>query len=639
MKITLSFFMMIIFATEMMAGTTYYVKTSGDDGAAGTSWGTAFATVQEALSTAASGDQIWVAAGTYTPSTSDQTATFTLKAGVAVYGGFAGTESFLSERDWQTNVTTLSGDIDNDGTLNGNSYHVVKAFFVNGATLNGFVVTGGANATDFGGGGIELLYATDTLSNLIITGNNSGSSSSLFGGGLYTAGSGGPVLTNVTFSGNQTAGNGGGMYNSGTVSLTNCTFTGNKAGYGGGFYNDGGTLTSFVNNIFRNDTATTFGGGFYNSGIAVTLQNILFDGDRATLGGGGAFSQNGNGSFINLTFYNDSSKYGGGLFITGSGADSIWNSIFWNDSAGTSGSEIYNTTSSGIILSYTLIRGGITGSEITGSGATTDGGGNIVADPLFVNPVSHDFNLTSSSPAINAGTNSAVTASNDLAGNPRISDDTVDMGAFEYQSAPLAVEMNSFTATVDQNRIELYWTTATEVNNYGFEIERKMVSGSMVQGSGTQTSNPESETWKALGFVQGAGTSSSPHQYSFVDADLVSGDYSYRIKQIDRDGSFSYSNEVQTEIETVPKKFELDQNYPNPFNPTTGIQYSVAGNQKVTLKVYNILGEEVATLVNEVKNAGTYNAMFNGSKLASGIYYYRLQSGNQVEMKKMMLIK
>ena len=202
---------------------------------------------------------------------------------------------------------------------------------------------------------------------------------------------------------------------------------------------------------------------------------------------------------------------------------------------------------------------------------------------------------------------------------------------------PLPVELTSFTATAASNSATLSWKTATEVNNYGFEVERRLVSTDLSQPSPQRGG----QGWGQIGFVTGNGTSSSTHSYSYKDASVSSGTYAYRLKQIDNGGTYKYSSEAEVTI-AVPKVFALNQNYPNPFNPTTTITYNIpaVGTQHaVSLRVYDIMGREVATLVNETKEAGSYQATFNASKLASGVYFYRLQSGSYASVKKLVLMK
>ena len=186
----------------------------------------------------------------------------------------------------------------------------------------------------------------------------------------------------------------------------------------------------------------------------------------------------------------------------------------------------------------------------------------------------------------------------------------------------LPVELISFTASSSNSSVTLQWRTATETNNRIFEIERK--SG-------------ESD-YTIIGFVNGKGTTTQEHDYSFVDNNVNSGNYSYRLKQIDYDGRFSYSKVVDVEIVT-PAVFELAQNYPNPFNPSSTINFSIPSSGLVTLKVYDALGKEVALLLNEVKESGSYNVSFNAESLSSGIYLYKIQSGIYTATRKMILLK
>ncbi|MBK7377892.1 MAG: T9SS type A sorting domain-containing protein [Ignavibacteriales bacterium] len=202
------------------------------------------------------------------------------------------------------------------------------------------------------------------------------------------------------------------------------------------------------------------------------------------------------------------------------------------------------------------------------------------------------------------------------------------------------VELTSFTVTAQHNNVTLNWQTATETNNSGFEIERKQV--------GSPQSSVSNQDWNQIAFIPGFGTTTEPKSYSFVDENLSAGKYQYRLKQIDFDGSFEYSNTIEAEISS-PTEFSLEQNYPNPFNPTTKIKYTIPSTPLsfgeglgVRLLVYDILGNEVATLVNEPQQPGTYEVEFNVGQaisLSSGVYYYQLRSGSFVETKKMLILK
>jgi len=195
----------------------------------------------------------------------------------------------------------------------------------------------------------------------------------------------------------------------------------------------------------------------------------------------------------------------------------------------------------------------------------------------------------------------------------------------------LPVEMNSFTAELVGSKVELNWQTATELNNYGFEIQRSILS------------MKQFEEWEVVGFIQGHGNSNSTKVYSFTDKNPSLGKLKYRLKQLDTDGGFSYSNEIEVDI-TPPTEFTLMQNYPNPFNPVTTIRYSIPsifGFEALTvkLKVFDVLGNEIATLVNEPKTPGNYEVKFETGKLSSGIYIYRLESKGMIQVRKMMLLK
>ncbi|PIQ08361.1 MAG: hypothetical protein COW71_12240 [Ignavibacteriales bacterium CG18_big_fil_WC_8_21_14_2_50_31_20] len=195
---------------------------------------------------------------------------------------------------------------------------------------------------------------------------------------------------------------------------------------------------------------------------------------------------------------------------------------------------------------------------------------------------------------------------------------------------PLPAELTGFNAFISEVGIILNWSTATEVNNYGFEVERKLLGDNF--------------EWETLGFVEGHGNSNSHKEYTFIDGDNLSGVVQYRLKQIDIDGRFEYSGIVDVEINTV-KKFELSQNFPNPFNPSTVIKYSIPKESKVKVSIYTVLGEEIFQLVNTQQNEGYYNVTWNAQNLSSGIYFVRIVANsidgrnNFVSIKKMILIK
>jgi hypothetical protein len=191
-----------------------------------------------------------------------------------------------------------------------------------------------------------------------------------------------------------------------------------------------------------------------------------------------------------------------------------------------------------------------------------------------------------------------------------------------YTGDLLPVELTSFTATSQNQQVTLNWSTASELNNNGFEIQRKA----------------NSTEFSTVGFIQGNGTTTSQNEYSFVDKNLSSGNYSYRLKQIDFNGNFEYSDVIEVAVVSLDN-YSLIQNYPNPFNPSTKIGYILKERTNVKVTIMNALGEEIEVLANETQEQGLHELEFNASNLPSGIYFYSLQAENYSETKKMILMK
>jgi hypothetical protein len=232
-----------------------------------------------------------------------------------------------------------------------------------------------------------------------------------------------------------------------------------------------------------------------------------------------------------------------------------------------------------------------------------------------------------------AGTNLMVATGADICADDIIINGTWSGGGTKCDG-PVPVEMTSFTATITTKNwnAELHWETATEVNNYGFEVERRRIQNVECR--------MQNEEWENVAFVQGSGTSNSPREYSYSDANLPSGRYAYRLKQIDQDGLFKYSQSLEVEIGLAPKVLALEQNYPNPFNPTTTIEFTVPEDGHVSLRVYNSLGQLVATVFDGEAKAGyIQKATFNASRLSSGVYFSRLQYNEKTLLKKLVLMK
>lgn len=357
-------------------------------------------TLQTALTNAVSGEEIWVKTGVHYPGASSGD-TFTLKNGVALYGGFGGNETNRDQRNWRTNLSVLSGD------LEGNDLTDANGVVTDTANING----GNASCVIMGGG----TDSTAVLDGFAITAGDGSS-----GGGMYN-GNSSPTLKNVIFSGNR-ASNGGGMFNinSSNPKLTNITFKGNSASGGGGMYNHQSSSPTLTNVIFSGNTGSAGGGMVNDSGSNPTLTNVTFSGNSASSIGGGVYSYNSNPTLANV--------------------------ILWGDSA-PAGPEIANSGSTPAI-SYSDIQGCGGSGAGWNSACGTDGGGSIDSNPLFVNAAGGDLRLILTSPAVDAGNNAVVPAgvTTDLDGKPRFMDiptvpDTgsgtppiVDMGAFETHS-------------------------------------------------------------------------------------------------------------------------------------------------------------------------------------------------------------
>ncbi|WP_028526985.1 right-handed parallel beta-helix repeat-containing protein [Runella limosa] len=429
-----------------------YVKSDGDDSNDGLTWSTAFQTLQRALDFACSGKQIWVAKGTYYPNSGyggGRYVHFEMKNGVAIYGGFAGTETTLSERVaaliHTTNATILSGDIDKDGLLDSdNAYQVIRNLNVNStAQIEGFIISDG-NATGSNsyhyGGGMFNSGSSPTISNCRFTNNRADT-----GGGMY---SGSGIVTNCTFTENYANEFGAGMgMTRSSPTLIDCLFSNNKSVYGGALDILGST-PKFIRCIFSGNSAS-HGGGILNTTSASIFTNCSFLGNKADDEGGGMYIAASKPLFTNCTFSGNQSPLGGGIrTYTTSSEVKMRNCLIWGNST-----ELYPVAASGNItytFTNTIVK------EMNNGSGFLDG----TQDPLFVSQPDYnaaptvlgDLRLQACSPALNVGDNTVFNAgqtpdlsaiTTDLASNPRIFNTTVDVGAYEYQSD------NSLTITAN----------------------------------------------------------------------------------------------------------------------------------------------------------------------------------------------
>ena len=447
-------------AENLQTGTVYRVSPGGaTNGSCGADWSTPCG-LQYALTIATSGAEIWVQQGTYKPGTSDRNSTFLLKDGVAVYGGFAGTEASLSLRnsDPSTNNTVLSGDLDGDSTFANNAYHVVSANFVfSTAILDGFKITGGnANsATENFGGGIYSANSSPTLNNLIIdanTTNNAGggmyavtnhtqrsfyttptltnvvfsNNIATRGGGLYTQNAS-PILLNVVFSGNTaTSGAGGGMNNQtqtpatdeySVPQLTNVTFSGNTANGGGGLYNNNSNPT-LINVTFSGNTANIRGGAIFNEGASPIIKHVTISGNTAPVGFGGGIRNTIYGSLISNPV--------------------IENTILWGDTS----EEMTGDGTGTITIKDSVIQGGCP------AGATCT---NVLSTNPVLSTLANNGGFTQTralgfgSSAINAGGVNSTCSSTDQRGTARPQGGGCDIGAYEAYLLTVTADPKTIT--------------------------------------------------------------------------------------------------------------------------------------------------------------------------------------------------
>jgi len=427
----------VILSASVAHSSVIYVDSTATGIDDGSSWTDAYPDLQDALGVALPSDEIWVAKGTYFPAVTNRTFSFVLpNSAVSIYGGFAGTETMVSQRDWLTNITILSGEVGVDTTNLDNSYHVVTG---NGAgstsVLDGFTIREG-EATGSGGnangGGVYVSSGRPTFVNLLITRNNA----STEGGGMYVELGSSPALFNVTFSLND-AQFGGGMATSVLCNptLTNVTFTRNDADEGGGMFNDLNSDAILTNVVFLLEDAFFNGGAMYNVASDPLLINVAFVNNEANDDGGAIYNNTSDPKLVNVTFSDNTAGFDGGAMFNTDSNPIIANCVLWGNNA-TFVDQIFNSASTPKI-SYSIIEG--SGGSGAGWDPTvgSDQGNNLDTDPLFVDELAGNVRLTACSPAIDAGSSPAIDTlgvTTDLDGNPRNLFDAVDMGAYESQS-------------------------------------------------------------------------------------------------------------------------------------------------------------------------------------------------------------
>lgn len=599
-RILFSFFV-LLYATQTHAA-TFYVTVSGAGSMNGISWANAYpsSSLQTAINGANAGDQLWVACGTYKPTTgSNRAISFSLKNGVAIYGGFQGSETSLSQRSISCgSCTILSGEI-GSSSLTDNSYDVIRnqQVALNSSTvLDGFVIKDG----------YDIRPATNDTGGL--------------GAGIYNRGISAANPCNPTIS--------------------NCIFTNNTAIFGAGIFNHGSygrfTNPTISNCVFYNNTATDGGGAIDNFGISSgssaspTISNCLFYNNTA-LTAGAIYNWGGNGGnaspqMSNCTFANNTASNGNaGAIIadnanTSGGGNSgnsniaVSNCILWGNTASATGNQFYCKGSATFTATYSDIdlTGQTAPHSISGAGT-----GNINSNPLFANLTDFDgadncllssddgLRLQSSSPCINTGTNSGV-ASTDIAGNNRIENSTVDMGAYEYNNSVLPITLLNFSGAINLKQHLLTWATASSFNNSHFEIERRSANTDFVR----------------IGRIGNQQEGSITLSYQFSDEQPLAGTNYYRLKQVDFDGQFSYSKTIALRNNALSLEA-----FPNPMTD----KVSLSGLPTVgSITVHNNIGQLILE-----KACSTESSSIDTEGWPSGIYYlHHPETGEGIRLIK-----
>ncbi|MCD6068470.1 MAG: hypothetical protein K0S33_3296 [Bacteroidetes bacterium] len=375
---TVTFFCSILFANA----TTIYVNKNATGANNGSNWADAYTDLQSALTASVAGDEIWVAEGTYYPTSgTDRTLSFELKDQVKIYGGFGGNETLLTQRNWLTNVTILNGDLGTSADTSDNSYHVVLSSSVSAATeLNGFTITNGcadgsSGLDNSGGGMINMSYSSPTLSHLVFINN----CASNVAGGMFNSYSS-PVIDDIRFTSNRAVSGGGGMYMlMATSAISNCTFTQNSASEGGGAFNFGNGCT-YIDCTFDLNSAT-HAAGMMNLFTSAQITNCTFTSNSARYNGGGIQNQSGGASVITgCTFSTNTANRGAGIDNSGS-SPSISNTLFDSNVSVDNGGGMH-CMGSGPALTDCIFRSNRSG--YSGGGVYVSSGSSVLTRVKFI---------------------------------------------------------------------------------------------------------------------------------------------------------------------------------------------------------------------------------------------------------------
>jgi len=614
--------LLLSFTQISFSQTIIYVNASASGGANdGSQWVDAYSELFTAINNASNGDQIWVAQGTYYPTTTtNRNISFDLPQNVKIYGGFLGNETTLSQRDWVSNITILSGDIGIVGDETDNSNNV---FFISKSTTDGIIdgVTiqdGNANGLYLksGGGMFISSYADNnpsipSINNCILKNNYAEEN----GGAVYIeAGGGGiasPNFNNCEFQDNESGFSGGAVYNSGyssgaiTTSFIDCNFFKNLAGESGGaLFNhggQGGNANVIIKqcNFESNTSIHGHGGAMYNLGSILNgeaspmiINSRFFDNSGFAAGAiynNGSDTGNSSPKITNCTFARNFTTgvggTGGAIYangsVNGNSSPIISNSIIWGNNAPFN-SQVIRSVEGSPTIQYSLVDAANCTALQSGTNPNITCGPGMIYnnDPKFTYQAGGDLTLTSSSPAIDAGDNSMNAEFEDLVKSSRISNSQIDLGAYETASA-LPIELISFTAALNGDEVQLKWATANELNNDFFSIQH----------------STDGISFTNIKRIDGAGDASVVNTYSTIDQNPSRGINYYRLQQTDFDGTTSHSP-----IETVKVFSGKIGTYPNPVLNHLSISFGDFEKGNLEYAIFNIYGKEVHRERVEIKD-------------------------------------
>lgn len=633
MKIFIKTFVVLTLCTffsKLSAQQIIRVKHDAPEGGDGSSWTLAYRNLQDAINAANvplndndPATQIWVSAGTYlptydpvennTPSTFSRDRTFYINKRVELYGGFNGTELNLNNRDWVTNKTILSGDLNGNGLDVNDVYHVILAVNAKTSILNGFTITG------------SNIYSA-TSSNVSVGGESINRSN---GGGLYVSGTSNNLMVeNCQFVSNRARTEGAAIkvQNGSRMIISECLFFDNKVTTGGSAAGGammilGNTTNVTINSSkFINNQSIAYGGALYNNLSTLNINNCLFYGNVSDNGGGAMqIVGAGNTTITGTTIYGNSAtgSTGGGA-IRFSSTDSkfkLYNSIIYGNTSTNNAQDIEGSPAAAFEIKNAITQAFSTANN-------TANNVQIGLDPKFISTdseVAGFLRLESTSPAIAMGAVNLAVGTLDLDGKPRVFNNVVDLGAYQSEKT-LPVELESFVLEKLINGAGLRWKVLSETNNKMFVIEW-----------GT-----DGENFETIGIVQSAGDTKQAVSYSYIDNRFLQGDNYYKLSQIDKNG---VSKTLGVKLVSLGLSAETVVVYPNPAKDMVSVKLASLPKEKLKLRLFSITGSVLLEKdVDKFQAEQGFDLQL--SKFNAGIYILNIDLGNQIiEKKRLMIVK